>query len=90
MIATAAASVPDGVTAVTYDGIGDLPHFNPDLDPDLLPPSVVELRRLIDEVSALLFNPPAILDRSGGDLDRRQSSCTVAASGSSPKCLVSS
>src|SRR5689334_2633357 len=58
VIATAAASLPAGVTAVTYEGIGDLPHFNPDLDHDPLPPPVVELRRLIDESSALLISTP--------------------------------
>lgn len=57
-IATAAELVPMGVTAVTYAGIGGLPHFNPDLDHDPLPPAVVELRRLIDESSALLFSTP--------------------------------
>src|SRR5215203_2632100 len=58
VIATASALVPDGVEAVTYDGIGGLPHFNPDLDRDPLPSSVVELRRLIDEASGLLFSTP--------------------------------
>lgn len=58
VIATAAASLPDGVTAVTYEGIGELPHFNPDLDHDPLPEPVAELRRLIDESSALLISTP--------------------------------
>lgn len=58
VIATAGAVSPDHVRAVTYDGLGDLPHFNPDLDHDPLPPPVVELRRLIDEASALLISTP--------------------------------
>jgi len=58
VIATAAALAPQGVSAVTYDGLGNLPHFNPDLDHDPLPEPVVELRRLIDEASALLISTP--------------------------------
>jgi NAD(P)H-dependent FMN reductase len=58
VIATAAALAPAGVNAVTYDGIGGLPHFNPDLDRDPLPQPVIELRRLIDEASALLISTP--------------------------------
>jgi NAD(P)H-dependent FMN reductase len=58
VIATAAASTPEGVSAVTYDGIGDLPHFNPDLDHDPLPQRVIELRRAIDQASALLISTP--------------------------------
>lgn len=58
VIATAAASTPRGVDPVTYGGLGGLPHFNPDLDHDPLPPAVVELRRLIDESAALLISTP--------------------------------
>ena len=58
VIATAAELLPHDVTAVLYDGLGDLPHFNPDADRNPLPRSVAELRRLIDESSALLFSTP--------------------------------
>jgi chromate reductase len=58
VIATAAALVPAGARAVVYAGLGDLPHFNPDLDHDPLPAPVVELRRLIDEATALLVSTP--------------------------------
>ncbi|MEJ7636182.1 NADPH-dependent FMN reductase [Aeromicrobium sp.] len=58
VIATAAQLVPRDVVAVTYQGLGGLPHFNPDLDHDPLPPAVTELRRLIDESSALLISTP--------------------------------
>lgn len=58
VIATAAELLPHGTTAVVYDGIGDLPHFNPDSDRDPLPRSVSELRCLIEESSALLFSTP--------------------------------
>jgi chromate reductase len=58
VIATAVELLPDGTTAVVYDGLGELPHFNPDVDQDPLPRAVSELRRLIDESSALLFSTP--------------------------------
>ncbi|MET4782946.1 NADPH-dependent FMN reductase [Glaciihabitans sp. UYNi722] len=58
VIATAAELLPDDVTPVIYSGIGELPHFNPDLDHEPLPQSVAELRRLIAESSALLFSTP--------------------------------
>lgn len=58
VIATAAELLPYGMTAVVYDGLGDLPHFNPDWDRDPLPRNVSELRRLIEESSALFFSTP--------------------------------
>lgn len=58
VINAATELLPVGFEAVVYSGLGSLPHFNPDLDHDPLPPEVVELRRLIDESSALLFSTP--------------------------------
>ena len=58
VIATAIGLLPDGTSAVVYTGLADLPHFNPDLDRNPLPPSVVELRSLIDDASALFFSTP--------------------------------
>ncbi|MFJ4264064.1 NADPH-dependent FMN reductase [Paenarthrobacter nicotinovorans] len=58
VIATAAELLPYGTTAVVYDAIGDLPHFNPDSDRDPLPRYVSELRRQIEESSALFFSTP--------------------------------
>lgn len=58
VINAATELLPAGFEAVIYAGLGSLPHFNPDLDHDRLPSAVVELRRLIDESSALLFSTP--------------------------------
>lgn len=55
---TAIYLLPVGASAVMYSGLADLPHFNPDLDREPLPPSVIELRRLIDESSAMFFSTP--------------------------------
>jgi NAD(P)H-dependent FMN reductase len=58
---TAAALAPDGVEATTYDGMGRLPHFNPDDDPADgvgLDPEVAALRAALADVDALLVSTP--------------------------------
>jgi NAD(P)H-dependent FMN reductase len=57
-LACAAELLPDGCTALTYQSLGELPHFNPDLDVDPLPAPVAELRRAIGESAGLLFCTP--------------------------------
>jgi NAD(P)H-dependent FMN reductase len=44
--------------AIFYGGIGELPHFNPDLDAEPLPAAVVELRSAIDDADAVLICTP--------------------------------
>jgi len=46
------------VVAVLYEGVGTLPHFDPDDDDDPLPPAVVDLRTHIAESDAVLFSTP--------------------------------
>ncbi|WP_406288386.1 NADPH-dependent FMN reductase [Embleya sp. NBC_00896] len=53
LVRTARAVAPDGIEAVVFDGIGRLPHFNPDDDREPLPPAVVELRAAIDAADAV-------------------------------------
>jgi NAD(P)H-dependent FMN reductase len=58
---TAAALAPDGIEATPYDGMGRLPHFNPDDDPSDgvgLDPEVAALRAALGEVDALLVSTP--------------------------------
>jgi NAD(P)H-dependent FMN reductase len=43
---------------VFYEGLGDLPHFNPDLDEEPLPKPVAELRAAIARADALLVCTP--------------------------------
>ena len=57
-LATMAASVPDGVTAVVYDGLARLPAFNPDDDGDRVPREVAGLREEIAAADAVLFCTP--------------------------------
>ncbi|MFJ9829659.1 NADPH-dependent FMN reductase [Streptomyces sp. NPDC101160] len=47
-----------GVEAVRFDGLADLPHFNPDDDRDPLPPAVAALRSAIGKADALLICTP--------------------------------
>ncbi|MGW3263107.1 NADPH-dependent FMN reductase [Streptomyces sp. NPDC001056] len=47
-----------GVRAVVHDGLGRLPHFNPDDDREPLPAAVAEMRAAIDAADALLICTP--------------------------------
>lgn len=49
--------VPD-VRTVLYEGLGDLPHFNPDDDVAPLPPAVASLREAIRAADAVVFSTP--------------------------------
>jgi chromate reductase, NAD(P)H dehydrogenase (quinone) len=57
-LATAAAIAPGGVTAAVYDGLANLPAFNPDHDGDDVPQAVAELRKEIASADAVLFCTP--------------------------------
>lgn len=54
----ARAALPPDTLGVLYDGLAQLPAFNPDLDSDPLPPSVHDLRRECSTAAALLFCTP--------------------------------
>ena len=45
-------------STVFYEGLGRLPHFNPDLDSDPLPAEVTALRAAIAEADAVLICTP--------------------------------
>lgn len=49
---------PPGMEIELYDGLAGLPHFNPDLDVDPLPPAVVAWRKRIAEADGLLVSSP--------------------------------
>jgi chromate reductase len=57
LLRAAALLAPEGMEIALYGGLGDLPHFNPDLE-DAEPPSVTELRRRVREADGLLFSSP--------------------------------
>lgn len=58
---TAAALAPAGIEAEIYDGMGRLPHFNPDDDPADgvgLDPEVAALRTALGEADGVLLSTP--------------------------------
>jgi chromate reductase, NAD(P)H dehydrogenase (quinone) len=60
LLAEAARLAPDGIEVVFYRGLGELPHFNPDLDEEgMTPPAAVAgLRAQISSSQALLISTP--------------------------------
>src|SRR5262245_37837636 len=48
---------PDGVEVVLYEGLGNLPHFNPDLEADE-PPAVTDFRVHVRDADGLLISSP--------------------------------
>ncbi|HUQ38403.1 MAG TPA: NADPH-dependent FMN reductase [Aestuariivirga sp.] len=53
-----AVLAPAGLEIVLYVGMGDLPHFNPDLDTDEPPESVKAFRREVGTSDGLLLAAP--------------------------------
>lgn len=58
VLRTAHAGSPPEVHTVLYEGLGDLPHFNPDDDVEPLPPAVAALREAIRAADAVVFSTP--------------------------------
>jgi NAD(P)H-dependent FMN reductase len=58
LLRTAAALLPPGVDVVFFGGLGDLPHFNPDLEARGIPESVARWRRALSESDAVLIASP--------------------------------
>lgn len=54
----AAQSAPDGVTVVVYDGLGDLPFYNEDIDTADAPAAVSALRTAAADADAALVVTP--------------------------------
>jgi chromate reductase len=57
LLRAATLVAPAGINVVLYDGIGHLPHFDPDCG-DNLPPPVVALRALMCDADGLLIASP--------------------------------
>jgi chromate reductase, NAD(P)H dehydrogenase (quinone) len=58
VLAAARTLAPSGVDIIIYEGLGDLPHFNPDLDGKNPPQSVFEWRYQVGLADALLISSP--------------------------------
>lgn len=68
VLRTVAAVAPEGVVVDGYDGLTDLPHFNPDLDAEPLPAAVADLRGRLTEADAVLFCTPEYAGALPGSL----------------------
>ena len=49
---------PAGVEILIYEGIGALPHFNPDISDDAQPASVTEFRSALARADGVIFSTP--------------------------------
>ena len=58
LIDALALLAPEGTEVVVYSGLGDLPHFNPDLDGDSPPAPVIRLRDEIGLCDGLVICSP--------------------------------
>lgn len=90
LLRTAAATAPPGVVVTIFDGLGDLPHFNPDLDAEAVP-AVRRWRDALDASDAVLiacpeyaFSLPGVLKNAidwvvgTGELERKLVGVTAA------------
>ena len=57
LLRAVAALAPEEVSVEIYEGIGDLPHFNPDLE-ESEPASVLDLRKRVEAADAVLISSP--------------------------------
>jgi chromate reductase, NAD(P)H dehydrogenase (quinone) len=65
---TIAALAPPSVDARLYDGLSDLPAFNPDADEAAAGPVVAELRRILSAADAVVFCSPEYAGTLPGSL----------------------
>jgi NAD(P)H-dependent FMN reductase len=90
----AAASMPPGVELVLFDGLRDLPHFNPDIEASGVPEIVTQWRSAVAESDAVLiaspeygFSLPGALKNGidwligSGELERKVVAITAAVAG---------
>lgn len=52
------ALAPEGVDVILYEGLADLPHFNPDLDGGTAPPEVMDFRSRLAASDGVLISSP--------------------------------
>lgn len=57
LLRAAIALAPKGCVIAMYDGIGDLPHFNPDIEASN-PPSVMNFRAQLQRADGVLISSP--------------------------------
>lgn len=50
--------LPKHVTMTLYQALGELPHFNPDVEESILPASVLEFRQAVSKADGLVISTP--------------------------------
>ena len=58
MLRAAAALAPSSIESTLFYGIGNLPHFNPDLDGETVSPFVTDFRTALRTADAVIFSVP--------------------------------
>ena len=58
LLQAAASSLPPGVDLEVYQGLADLPHYDPDQDTDPAPGAVARLRDAIEQADGVLIATP--------------------------------
>src|SRR6186713_3439885 len=94
LLTAAAAVAPPGVDIVVFDGIRDLPHFNPDIEASAVPESVLRWRHALAASDAVLiaspeygFSLPGVLKNAidwvigSGELEKKVVAVTAAVAG---------
>jgi chromate reductase, NAD(P)H dehydrogenase (quinone) len=94
LLNTAAAATPPGVEFVFFDGLRDLPHFNPDIEASGVPESVTQWRLALSASDAVLiacpeygFSLPGVLKNGidwligSGELEQKVVAITAAVVG---------
>lgn len=58
LLQAAAALAPSGMHFTFYEGLGSLPHFNPEFDTDTPHPAVAELRERLKQADGVIICTP--------------------------------
>ena len=58
LLKTAAMLTPAYVKFMIYDGLGNLPHFNPELDKEPVPPAVSDFRSHLNSSAGVIISTP--------------------------------
>lgn len=58
LLKTAASLTPSGVKLAVYEGLGNLPHFNPELDKEPPPLAVADFRSQLNGSAGVIISSP--------------------------------
>ena len=58
LLKTAATRMPGHVKLTIYDGLGNLPHFNPEIDREFQPPAVSDFRSHLNNSAGVIISTP--------------------------------